>query len=744
MLLLAGVVVAVCTLDGQVVETGGSPLGGVAVVDAVRDTVLATTTGDGRFKVTVGAGDPVLEFRSPDHAPFVQATRCGTTLKVSLMPRVFRMARVSVQADRLRRTGEVTMSRVDRPGPGFVREASAGSPSLTQAVAQLPGVGAVGRDGFTAAPTIRGMGRGRSVVLLEGMRQSSDRGVGPSASFLDPTLVGSVAVVRGAAGVAWGSGAMGGVVRAGLPDPPDAWSAEARAALTTSLAGRLATARIGGPITPGWAATCALFRRTALDYRFPSGSGDPAGRATNSGLESTGGAGIVSGSVAGGTLRIAGICTNADEVGRSTTKPNRLDTIEEEGHRQISGRFAREENDSRTEIAGGVHRSWTTNRGERFDDEGTRTQTGHLRNESWDGSASVLVERWEGRGAWLGGLDAFFRRDVDAAETVVPFAGGVPGGATTRDLVRDGSRTDMGVFAARKWNPHPATEVLLAARADLAKRAARDRDDATWLAPSLTASVVWPLAPAWTGTAGLSRSFRAPRLSEMVFEGDRPGGYRLANPDLEPETAWSAETGFRWESGAWSAEGAVWGMLAHDLIVQLPVDVAGDTLRHENRTQGRLAGVEAAWSWTPDGGAGRVLAGYAFVYGADGQGNPLPDIPSGEFRLGGEWRLRKSMTARASVRAGSAKTPPSGGVDERWYSTLLGETGVGGDEAGHPGYARWDIGLRTDMGRPLAGARWTMDVTVSNVLDSRYADRPEANAYPQPGRTLTLELSARR
>jgi outer membrane receptor protein involved in Fe transport len=215
---------------------------------------------------------------------------------------------------------------------------------------------------------------------------------------------------------------------------------------------------------------------------------------------------------------------------------------------------------------------------------------------------------------------------------------------------------------------------------------------------------------------------------------------RLANPDLEPETAWSLEGGVRWRRRAWEGSAAIWGMLASDLIVQLPVDAAGDTLRHENETEGRLLGCEIGCTWTDPGERGGVALAYAFVYGEDEQGTPLPDIPSGVVRVTSHWRVwgrerGRSATARLTLRAGGAKTPPSGGADERWWSGIVGATDIGGDEVGHPGFARWDAGLRLVLGRHVS-----VDLAGANLLDSRTTDRPEADAFPQPGRSFQVAL----
>ena len=56
--------------------------------------------------------------------------------------------------------------------------------NLTQALETVAGVSTVS-EGHAAVPAIRGLARGRTLILLDGARVTSDRRVGPSATFLE-------------------------------------------------------------------------------------------------------------------------------------------------------------------------------------------------------------------------------------------------------------------------------------------------------------------------------------------------------------------------------------------------------------------------------------------------------------------------------------------------------------------------------------------------------------------------------
>ncbi len=83
--------------------------------------------------------------------------------------------------------------------------------NLMQALETVPGVNAVS-EGHATVPAIRGMARGRTLLLIDGARVSSERRVGPSATFADPAMFEGLDVARGPGSVAYGSDALGGVI----------------------------------------------------------------------------------------------------------------------------------------------------------------------------------------------------------------------------------------------------------------------------------------------------------------------------------------------------------------------------------------------------------------------------------------------------------------------------------------------------------------------------------------------------
>lgn len=95
---------------------------------------------------------------------------------------------------------------------------------LVDALEEIPGAGHVS-EGHAAVPSIRGLARGRTLLLIDGGRVTSERRAGPSATYLDPFFLEGLELARGPGSVAYGSDAFGGVIHARTrrPDPQADW-----------------------------------------------------------------------------------------------------------------------------------------------------------------------------------------------------------------------------------------------------------------------------------------------------------------------------------------------------------------------------------------------------------------------------------------------------------------------------------------------------------------------------------------
>ena len=144
--------------------------------------------------------------------------------------------------------------------------------TIAQALENVPGVGVIS-EGQSLTPAIRGLARGRTLLLLDGARISTERGAGPNASFLDPGSLTRIDVARGPGSVAYGTDALGGVIaaRSRWPDFGDAFRARLVASAGTGLPDRRADLELSHGYGRGGLLLAARTREFD-DYDSPNGT----------------------------------------------------------------------------------------------------------------------------------------------------------------------------------------------------------------------------------------------------------------------------------------------------------------------------------------------------------------------------------------------------------------------------------------------------------------------------------------
>jgi hypothetical protein len=142
---------------------------------------------------------------------------------------------------------------------------------LADIIENLPGAGDL-EEGHSVVPSLRGLARGRTLILLDGARVTAERRAGPSATYLDPIFLESVDVSRGPGSVAYGSDALGGVIAAQtrLPAPGSPLRFRVQGTLGEGIPERAAGAEMEGGIgRGGWLVSARV--REFDPYRSPEG-----------------------------------------------------------------------------------------------------------------------------------------------------------------------------------------------------------------------------------------------------------------------------------------------------------------------------------------------------------------------------------------------------------------------------------------------------------------------------------------
>jgi iron complex outermembrane receptor protein len=264
------------SVNGQVRDAEADrPLPGATVTVKGTDRGVAASI-DGRFQFRLAAsGAYVLVVR---HVGYEQQERTvylepdtTRTLTIALQPLTLSLAELVVEeamnpleADR-RAVGRIDGSDLDRTR----------GQTLGETVSQLPGVTALKTGPAIQKPVVRGLHSDRIVVLSHGIRQEGQQWGSEHAPAIDPFAPAEIQVVKGAAGVEYGPGAIGGVVRLEpepLPTAPGVGGEVMMNGFTNNRQGAGSVrvdGGLGGAPGLGWRLQGSL--RRAGDAHTPSG-----------------------------------------------------------------------------------------------------------------------------------------------------------------------------------------------------------------------------------------------------------------------------------------------------------------------------------------------------------------------------------------------------------------------------------------------------------------------------------------
>lgn len=595
-----------------------------------------------------------------------------------------------------------------------------GSARLAEVVETLPGVGK-SDESTSAVPVIRGLDRGRTLILLDDGRVSAERRVGPSASYLNPFALENVEVVRGPGSVAYGSDALGGIVHAKTPMPaPGLFGLRYRLSAGTGGTPE-ATGGIGLNVPVGATAVAiSLYQRSQSDYESPAGIQD------NSASRDRG--------LAARWLFPAGatrlwVGYEVDQV-RDMGKPQAdLPTTRTFYPREDSSRFTLglDTQDvlgfSSVELRafGGDYRL-VTNRQRR--PVGTTT----LRNSLADVDAKDFSVRLLGRTA-LGpaglrvGVDVNGRFGLNALNIVESFdAAGNPTTTTTEVAVDDAHRTDWGAFVEGDV-PLVADRLALSAglRGDLVSTTNTggyfgDRSTSTG-AFSGYLTLSFDVAPEWKVAAQYSHGFRDPTLSDRYFRGVSGRGFVVGNPDLVAETSNQWDLSVRGRVGPVSLGLAGYVYRIQDLVERY---TSGTDSLFRNRGEEEIAGAELQADWR----LSRRLV--LRLVGSLSQGKILDDGSYATDIL--------PPTAQLIVE----HEPLDGFTWQARFLAMARDDRPGVTEVPVAGYGRLDLAAGLRLSELLA-----LNLSVRNVFDKAYADSADENNVLAPGRGAILSVSGR-
>ncbi|NQW05682.1 MAG: TonB-dependent receptor [Acidobacteria bacterium] len=703
-------------LEGRLIDKRtGAPIAGAEVL-IVGLTGSVRTDADGRFTWQPNPAAPfevlvILPNGTVSKPTLITSVDWAAVLTITVEPAVNEEVTV---------TAGVAPSIDAAPGAGMTllsgRDVALRQPAnLMQALEDVPGVSQVS-EGQAAVPAVRSMARGRTLILIDGARVTSERRAGPSATFMDPLSVESIDVARGPGSVAYGSDALGGVisVRTRRPVIGSPWQARA----TGTLGAGIPDQRGGIELSRGYASRAFLLQahvRSVEDY------GGPDAPVLNSGYEDRGVLARVEQRVGTGLLSLGW----RSDLSRNIERPrNNSATVRFYYPFENSHRFtaAYERGALGTFDHVKVHGFFGTSK-QRTDQDRPATSSRARSIERSDISASDLSlraigEKLLGRAKLEVGADINGRFGLEAHDIAIAFDQAGQQTSSTDNLSTESARRiDLGLFLQTSAALAPRVHVAGGLRADVVSSKNTGGYFGTvsvshQAAAGFAALTVGPFE-GFSVTGQVSRGFRDPTLSDRFYRGPTARGFITGNPDLDPESSLQFDLGTRYASGRIRLAAYLYHYRITNLVERYSTSTDFFFFRNRGRAQYRGAELEVQIDLGRGLSAklsGQVARGRALEDGEDALW--LDDVAPRSLAM----VIRKQVLTKASVHLRVAAF----GADNR----------PGPSEIPTPGYTVIDV-----------GSGWWVTPHVElrasgrNLLNQAYYASPDSRWVFAPGRS---------
>ena len=715
-LILLDLCPALWALEGRLLFPDGTPVAG-ARITILEHPGQSRTDQEGRFR---WSPDPPVPFEVRVELPGGQDTLHAVvrenvsegTLEMVVRP-LFREDLTVTAGDPVR-TGTTPASALDL----VTREELAQSrpTRLIEAIERIPGVARVSA-GHAGVPSIRGLARGRTLILLDGARVISERRVGPGATFLDPFFLDRIEVVRGPGSVAYGSDAFGGVIHAltRKPRPESAYGARFMGNLGFGMPEQSAGVELSRRLESGSLFFLGSVRNYG-DYRSSGVTVDNSAARNRSFLA---GAQL---RVPGGDLSLGWQTDRGHDLGRPTLRTPQVRTFypEESSDRmhvafdtQPVGGF----DQVRIEGSMGRYALLTDREHLPSPNRRRRLQRSRVAARHFDFRVQAVSPlRWARLEL---GFDFNGRFGLHSENTTRSFdAGNRPAGTLASASIEAASRVDLAPFLSAEVPVNSWLSLWTGARWDRVSSSSRgslgDFDRIGRALSGYLAVVARPLPPLQL-TAQLSRGFREPTLSDRYFQGISGRGLVQGNPNLAPETSRQWDVSARWSRGEWR-----WDLFVYRYEIRRLVERFEAEPQHfyfRNRGSALLSGVEAQLHRHLGEGLSLGVGGHTSRGRTREDGNPLDDVPAPSLAL----IVGKTLGSRSRLR-----------LQGRAFGR---DSGAGPTEIPTPGFGTLDLSWSWRLD-PQTEFRFL----VRNLTGKDYPASPDRWSVPAPGRSLLLSL----
>lgn len=692
------------------------------------------------------------------------------------------IARDSVRAQML---GAVRITAVQGGGPSLARPASVlegrqldrrRAPSIAATLAGEPGVTARSNGPMATQPVIRGLTGDRVLVLEDGQRTGDIATTAPDhAVTIDPMTARRIEVVRGPAGLLFGSNSLGGVINVVRDDVP---TERLTRALSGALSAQGESVNDGGVVNAQLRGGLGAFTwRTSGSWRTAGDTRTPTGRLPFSdvrGHDVGAGAALVD-IVGGGYWRIGAAVR---DVSSTYGVPGSFGGVVLPGAHDggVYVDLARR--------SGRVDASW-------------RAPANDVHDRWWPRltqlTASSQYVRFEQseleRGGFVGTRFGQLMANTDALAQYrrhmgVPVQGSVGVWHQWRDFRAEGSYTgtrpgvlrSSAVFMMEEWTLDSLLSIgrplrlQWGLRFDRARitpldstetRLVRNVRTRAFTAPTGSVGLTFEPRAGFTIGASATRAFRPPAIEELFSAGPHLAtyAYEVGNPELRAEHGAGADLFARIERGAWRVEASAFVMRVRDFIYQRPLvdSITGEPVRDQrlrrynvyqaDQANARMHGAEARMTWRAPMVRGLSVDGtLSWVHGQQQASNgwvPLPAMPPLRARTEARWEgARWSATLGLDAAARQSRVPLAPFTLGATTCSLHASRGLNAPAllpAEFCGTPAW-MQLQGSVGRRwMLGAQLhEITLSIDNALDTDWRDHlwRAKQVAPQPGRNL--------
>ncbi|MFT4603889.1 MAG: iron complex outermembrane receptor protein [Rhodothermales bacterium] len=748
LLILQSVPANAQSVFGVVSESDGSALSGVQIV--VDGTTRGTVSmEDGQYRLDKLLPGPVrlsfrfIGFRTEERLVEVPSD-AGVRLDVVMEAEVLRVDEVVVTAEGQE---EAMLKRSTRSVivlDALALEEIRGQ-TLGEMLSTLPGVTSLSTGPSISKPVIRGLHSQRVVVLNSGIVQEGQQWGGEHGPEIDPFSPGRIEVIKGAAGVEYGVGAIGGVIRVEPEELPygQAMSGRLEAnAFSNNKQGAGSAMVEGGLLGGAWRAQTSYHR--AGDSRTPDHIIRNSGFREWDGILSAGYEGSRVGwrAIASHFGTTLGLYTgahigNVDDLLRAI----------ERGEPSVTHDFSYSIDSPKQKIAHDLislrghvklnsgdwieaQYGFQSNRRSEFD---AHARSGDVAE---DPAFSLRLAtntldiklRTKPRGKWLGVVGVSGMNQANRNQEtglLLPNFSALTGGVFARGSHVSGPLTmEAGGRLDYRWleawpNKNQGTGPFV-------------KKTHSWASPSAVLGLIWRFSEHWSLASSAATAWRPPGVNELYNFGVHHGTARFeaGNPDLDAEQSLGWDVTVRHLSESFTVEVSTYVNRMEGFIYLRPEASPRVTIRGTfpsftyAQTTARLVGLDG--SVTTQVGHGIEFSGVlSVVRGQDlDNGEPLLAMPADRLRLGIRKNWGEAFVGLAGTMVARQDRYPEGV-----------------DFAEPP--AAYSL-LSLEAHRTLFPGSTNLHVTMSvdNLLNTSYRDYLSRFRYfiDDPGRTVALRL----